>query len=273
MSNPELISKDIDLFYSGTSEEKRLTMGLGPLEFERNKELISRYLNKSGSIIIDAGGGPGIYSEWLANLGHNVQLVDPVAKHIQQAKKRASRLANPFDAVIGEARHLPFPDNFADLAILHGPLYHLQKKDDRITAIKEAYRVLKNNGVLLGFAINYTVSAITGLLNGMIHDEQFYKMCEQELRSGIHNPPANLPGALPEAFFHRPQELKEEVLEGGFTGPRLFAVEGMIWLDGKYFASRSDPKKKEAMMDLVKLTEQDTNLLALSPHMMVAAVR
>ncbi len=265
-----LISNEIDRFYAGAAEDKRLTFGLGPLEFERNKELIGRYLPASGAVIIDVGGGPGVYAEWLAEMGHNVLLVDPVNKHIQQAQKRAAKLKKPFKAELGEARNLDFPDDSADLVILHGPLYHLQLRADRIKALREAHRILKPNGILLGFAINHTVSTITGLLNGMIHDAQFYAMCESELKTGIHNPPANWPGILPEAFFHKPQELTEEVYEAGFNNLKLFAVEGMVWLDSKYFESRSDPGKKEAMMALLKSTEENRELLSLSPHLMVA---
>ena len=79
-----LINPEIEDFYSQTSEEGRLELGLGPLEFERNKELISRYLPKKGKVI-DVGGGPGVYSEWMAGLGHEVILIDPVEKHIKQA--------------------------------------------------------------------------------------------------------------------------------------------------------------------------------------------
>jgi len=43
----------------------------------------------------------------------------------------------------------------------------------------------------------------------------------------------------------------------------------MIWLDSKYFESRSTPEKKAAMMDLLKTNEQNRELLAFSPHMMV----
>ncbi len=265
-----LVSTEIDLFYSGAAEDKRLSFGLGPLEFERNKELIGRYLRAAGSVIIDVGGGPGVYAEWLAGMGHSVHLIDPVSKHIQQAQKRAAKLKRPFKALLGEARVLNFPDNFADIVILHGPLYHLQLRDDRIKALKEAFRVLKTGGILLGFAINHTVSTLTGLLNGMIHDEQFYAMCESELKTGIHNPPANWPGILPEAFFHKPGELTAEVKEAGFTDMNLFAVEGMIWLDSKYFESRSDPKKKEAMMNLLNATEENPDLLSFSPHLMIS---
>jgi len=269
MTTNNLISNEIDQFYSGASEDKRLTFGLGPLEFERNKELIGRYLSAESSVIIDVGGGPGVYAEWLADMGHNVHLIDPVSKHIRQAQKRTGKLKKTFRAVLGEARKLDFPERFADVIILHGPLYHLQLRDDRIKALQEAYRILKPGGILLGFAINHTISTITGLLNGMIHDPQFYAMCQSELNTGIHNPPASWPGILPEAFFHKPGELTNEVLEAGFSDPKLFAVEGMVWLDSKYFESRSDPKKKEAMMDLLKSTEENRDLLSLSPHLMV----
>jgi len=268
-----LISKEIDVFYSAAAEDKRLSYGLGPLEFERNQELISRYLSAKGAVIADVGGGPGVYAEWLAGLGHTVTLFDPVDKHIQQAKKRAAKLKDPFKAILGEARHLDLADNTADIVILHGPLYHLQKKDDRVSALKEAHRVVKPKGIVLGFAINHTISTLTGLLNGMIHDPQFYAMCQSELASGIHNPPANWPGILPEAFFHKPQELIGEVLTAGFTHPEIFAVEGMIWLDGKYFETRSNPEKKEAMMNLLRSTEQVVELLSLSPHMMICACK
>jgi ubiquinone/menaquinone biosynthesis C-methylase UbiE len=269
MTTSNLISSDIDQFYADAAEDKRLTYGLGPLEFERNKELIGRSLPPKGAVIIDAGGGPGVYAEWLAGLGHHVHLIDPVNKHIQQAQKRAAKLKKSFSAALGEARNLEFADDFADIVILHGPLYHLQKRDDRLKALKEAHRVLKPHGILLAFAINHTVSTLTGLLNGMIHDPQFYAMCQIELQTGIHNPPASWPGILPEAFFHKPDELLNETAEGGFAGLELFAVEGMIWLDSKYFESRSNPEKKEVMMNLMKTTEQSRELLAFSPHMML----
>jgi ubiquinone/menaquinone biosynthesis C-methylase UbiE len=264
-----LISNEIDAFYAGAAEDKRLTYGLGPLEWERNQELIARHLPARGAVILDVGGGPGVYAEWLAGLGHTVHLIDPVQKHIQQAQKRAAKLKKPFNATLGEARQLDFADGSADVVILHGPLYHLQNRPDRLNALQEAYRVLKPKGVVLGFAINHTVSTLTGLLNGMIHDPQFYAMCQTELQTGIHNPPASWPGILPEAFFHKPDELLAEVSEAGFSRLELFAVEGMIWLDSKYFESRSTPEKKAAMMHLLKTNEQNRELLAFSPHMMI----
>jgi ubiquinone/menaquinone biosynthesis C-methylase UbiE len=268
-----LISKKLDTFYTEAAEDERLGYGLGPLELERNQELISRFLPKKGGIVLDVGGGPGVYSEWLVNLGYKVYLIDPVEKHIRQAKKRASKLKKPFKAILGVAATLEFENNSADMVILHGPLYHLQEYSDRIQALRETLRVLKPGGVMLGFAINHSVSTLTGLLNGMIHDDQFYKMCLEELSTGVHSPPAVWPGILSEAFYHKPDQLAEEVKEGGFTGLELFAVEGVIWLDSKYFQTRSDPAKKQAMMNLLRQTQQSAALLALSPHLMACGLK
>ena len=127
-------------------------------------------------------------------MAYEVHLIDPVQKHIKQANKRSAKAKKPFKSTLGEARKLDFENNFADVVILHGPLYHLQKKEDRIAAINEAKRVLKTGGIVLGFAINHSVSAITGLLNGAIHVADILDMCKAELTTGIHNAPASLPG-------------------------------------------------------------------------------
>lgn len=270
MKPNRLINTEIENFYTETSEEDRLMLGLGPLEFERNKDLIQRYLPSSKGTVIDVGGGPGIYAEWLAGFGHIVHLVDPVPKHIKQATKRADKLKKTYQSHLGEARKLDFQDGFADIVILHGPLYHLQQRDERIDAITEAKRVLKPNGIVLGFAINYTASTIVGLLNGLVHDDGIFKMCKEELTTGVHNPPKNIPGLLPSAYYHKPSELRNEFEETGLTYLETYAVEGSIWLDKNYFESRADPKKKDRVLELLKMTENNKDLLALSPHMMIA---
>lgn len=271
MSNKQLVSKQIEDFYTTASEEKRLESGLGTLEFERNKSLISKYTTTLNSTILDIGGGTGKYAKWLTKKGHIVHLIDPIEKHVKRATKRASKLDNPFTANLGEARDLPFEDNFADLVILHGPLYHLQNANDRLKALEEAKRVLKPRGILLGFAINYTASTLVGLWQGLIHDPDFYNMCIEELTTGIHNPPVAVPWLLAEAYYHNPSLLKSEIIESGLDFINLHAVEGMAWLDSNFFVNMADAAKRENLMNLVLRTESDPNLLSFSPHMMIAA--
>ena len=193
-----------------------------------------------------------------------------MSKHIQIAKKRANKLKNPFTVQIGESRKLPFSDAMADIVILHGPLYHLQKKEDREITILEAKRVLKKGGIILGFAINSTASTLVGLLNGLIHQKPFFEMCKEELTTGIHNPPKDFPFLLAEAYYHTPEELKEEFLEQDLTFLNIYAVEGMAWLDKEYFANMFNDKKRATLLELIKVTENQEHLLSFSPHMMIA---
>ncbi|EAQ42240.1 class I SAM-dependent methyltransferase [Polaribacter sp. MED152] len=271
MSKKQLISKELENFYNKASEETRLEKGMGIFEFERIKELLTRHISKPNCTIVDVGGGTGKYSEWLAKEGHDVHLIEPVAKHIKLAQKRAYKLKNKFTVTLGEARNLPLKPELADIVILHGPLYHLQKREDRIIAIKEAKRVLKKGGIVLAFAINATASTVVGLMNGMIHANSFFEMCKEELTSGIHNAPKDFPFLLTDAYYHKPTDLKSEFLENDFEILNLFAVEGMIWLDNEYFANMLDKKKSKTLKALQKLTENDEYLLPFSPHMMIAA--
>ena len=270
MKSKQLISRNIEAFYNKASEETRLDKGMGIFEFERIKSLIEKYIPSSSSKIIDIGGGTGKYSEWLANKGHQVHLVEPVYKHIKIARNRAGKLKNKFSVHLGESRRLNFQNDFADLIILHGPLYHLQKREDRELAIKEAKRILKNDGIILGFAINYTASTLAGLLNGLIHKKTFFEMCVEELTTGIHNPPDDFPWLLAEAYYHRPEQLKDEFIKQGLTCLNTYAVEGMAWLDKDYFANMLNEDKKKRLLALLQVTENDSYLLPFSPHMMIA---
>lgn len=271
MNHKQLVSRDIELFYNNASEETRLEKGMGVFEFERIKSLIERYLPSAPISILDIGGGTGKYSAWLAQKGHQVHLVEPIPKHIGIAQNRANKLKKKFSIHLGEARKLEFPNQFADLIVLHGPLYHLQKKVDRDQAIAEAKRVLKTNGIILGFAINYSASTLVGLLNGLIHKKTFFEMCKEELTTGLHHPPDDFPWLLAEAFYHRPEQLKAEFIDQQLTYLNTYAVEGMAWLDGHYFANMRDKNKQKTLMELIQITESDPYLLPFSPHIMIAA--
>lgn len=266
-----LISKDIDVFYTKASEESRLEKGMGIFEFERIKQLISRHITTPNATIIDVGGGTGKYSEWLAKQGHKVVMIEPVEKHLQLAKKRSDKLKNKFSVIKGASLQLDVKNNVADLVILHGPLYHLQNKKDRETTIAEAKRVLKKNGIILGFAINHVASTVPGLMQGLMHKKPFLDMCLQELTTGKHTPPADYPWLLAEAYYHKPSELKEEFLSQNLDILNLLAVEGIIWLDKDYFANMLHPKNKKNLDLLLKTTEENEELLAFSPHMLLVA--
>lgn len=266
-----MIDPEINDFYEESSEFDRLKYGLGPLELERNKELILRHLSNTPSTIIDLGGGPGVYASWLAELGHSVILIDPVKKHIEQSKKTSKSQTKHFECLLGDASKIDYPNNSADLIIVHGPLYHLQDAEDRLSALRECHRKLKPGGLIMAWAITHTASTMVAMIQGILNTHEIYEMCLEELSSGIHEAPENMPGVLAKAFYHRPGQLKDEILEAGFHHINTLPVEGMIWLDKNYFNTRSNEKDKKRMMALLKKTETDPDLLAFSPHIVAIA--
>ena|SRR5436309_15336382 len=72
------LNPEIRTFYEETPEADRLPTGPFQLEFERTKELITERLPKPPATVIDVGGGPGTHALWLAELGYEVHLIDPV---------------------------------------------------------------------------------------------------------------------------------------------------------------------------------------------------
>ena len=137
-------------YYTDVDEAARLRTSWFQLEHERTRELIRRHLPPPPGRIIDAGGASGVYACWLASLGYEVHLIDPVAKHIEQARAASSQQPDhPLASTeLGDARHLPHAENSVDAVLLLGPLYHLVEKEDRIACLREAGRVLRPGGLI-----------------------------------------------------------------------------------------------------------------------------
>ena len=116
-------------FYNGGAEIGRLERGLGVVEFYRTKEIITQYLGESKLKICDIGGGIGRYSEWLAEMGHDVTMIELAPSAVEYAKKE---MKTPYIAKAGDARNIDEEDSSFDVVLLMGPLYHLMNRSDRM---------------------------------------------------------------------------------------------------------------------------------------------
>src|SRR5437870_12160483 len=88
-------------FYARGLEDRRLRGEEGLLERYRTQELLLRYLPPPPAVVLDVGGGPGHYALWLAALGYEVHLVDPVPLHLEQARRRSACISKPWLAKNG----------------------------------------------------------------------------------------------------------------------------------------------------------------------------
>ena len=267
--------QEILSYYERIDEAGRLEKAGGELEFARMQELIRRFLPAPPGTVLDVGGGPGRYSCWLAEQGYDVHLIDPVEKHVKQARQASrSQSEHPLaSATQGDARSLDHADGSADAVLLMGPLYHLTDRNDRLSALCEAHRVLKPGGLLIAKAINRFASLLDGLIKSYIDDPNFIPIVRRDLEEGQHRSQPDALSYFTTAFFHRPEELEGEVLEVGFDQLGLYAVQGPGLIATDLEGRMSDPAKRAQLLDLIRAVEQEPTLLGVSTHLVVAATK
>jgi thiamine-phosphate diphosphorylase len=264
----EAIWRYYDLGY----EQNRLRDEAGEIERLRTEDILCRWLPSPPAVICDVGGAAGVYAFPLAEKGYSVHLTDPVLLHIQQARSHAKETGTPPASITeGDARALSFPDAFADAVLLLGPLYHLVEKADRLTALREALRVLKPGGILFAAAISRYASLMDGLRTGAFKDEQFRQIVRTDLSSGRHRNPTNSPEYFTTAYFHRPEELYSEIEEAGFQEIRLLGIEGPAWAAAHCNSAVRDPAQRRALLEMLAGIEEEPSIAGASAHFVAMA--
>lgn len=259
-------------YYNKGIEKNRLNLNYFRLEGIRTREIVSRFLNRKGLKIADVGGGAGFYAFWLQSLGHSVSMIDFSPGNIDLAREHAAEQGIALTSCqVGDARNLPFRDNEFDLVLLLGPLYHLISKEDRIRALQEAGRVVHPEGVILAAFISRYASLLDGLKRDLISDNQFDQILVNDLKTGIHKNDTNNPEYFTTAFFHTPQEIKDEIMESGLRLREIVAVESVGWLVDDLSKKMHDEKYWSRLQDLLRLVEINSDLIGVSPHIIAIA--
>src|SRR3954454_11329527 len=204
--------------YERGEEHDRLTRHR--LELIRTQELLTRFLPAAPAKVLDVGGGPGRYSAWLAGLGYDVVLVEPVPLHRDQA-----RSVGGFEVIDGDARALPQPDGSADAVLLMGPLYHLVERDQRLQAWRDAARVVRPGGLVAAALISRFAAVLDGTFREFSLEPGFRLLAERATATGV------LEAGAPDhpfttAYFHHPDEAVGEVAEAGLELEGVFGIEG-----------------------------------------------
>ena len=267
---------EINAYYElGLEEERLFNLAEGVLERVRTMEILERYLPGSPAVVLDVGGGPGAYSLWLARLGYEVYLVDPVPSHLEQAKAGSTKQPQtPIQGyVLGDARALDFADAFADVVLLLGPLYHLTERADRLRALREAYRCLKPGGCMFAVGISRYASTLSGMVDGHFEDPDFVAIARQDMRDGQHRNPTGVASYFTTSFFHHPDELREEVREAGFRVEALLVVEGPAILLQDLGEQWQDPVRWERLLEATRWLEAEPAVLGVTGHLIAVGVK
>ena len=257
-------------YYGNSDEDSRLRTGWFRLEHARTQELILRHLPPPPATVIDAGGGSGAYACWLAELGHQVHLIDVVPKHVGQA--RTASVRQPEHALasveVGDARRLAHADGSVDAVLLLGPLYHLVEKHDRLACLREAHRVLRLGGLVWGAGISHFASLLDSLTQGFFDDPSFAPIVERDLEDSQHRNPTDNPVYFTDAYFHRPGEMSRELLAAGFQVVEIVAIEGPGWLTRDFDRLWNDSAQRERLLKVVRKVEREPSILGATAHIM-----
>ena len=274
------IDKGVLAGYNAGIERDRLRKGLGLIEFERTKEILSQQLpepvqpNGSSTVIYDIGGGYGEYSYFLTALGYEVHLFDISEKNIEMSHELGRECGLSLKtAEVADARSINLPDNSADAILLLGPLYHIVEYSERQLCLKECFRLLKPNGLLFTAAITRyatTLWALTTYNKNLLLDEaSFFKMIEREIKTGDHSiEPNSRYKGMGKSYFHLPNELKAELEMAGFGNTDVRGVIGPCWLVPELDEIWKDEVKRENLMKIVRLCEKEESILGLSTHLL-----
>jgi len=258
----------------GETEWERLEDGLdGRLEFTATTETVAEYLPPTGRVL-DAGGGPGRYSIWLAQRGYDVTLVDLSRGQLAVARERVRERGLESNVTLsqGTITDLGLAANTFDATCcLGGPLSHVLDEPDRVRAVRELQRVSRTGApvfvsvmgllgaVQLYLLTGHNLEALPALLEHGDYDSELLE------EYGYEN-------EFTATHFFRRDELQSLLAENGIAVETVTGLEGLASplhddrlrtnLEGISDAER------EALEKTVRRTDGESTVTDLSVHML-----
>jgi SAM-dependent methyltransferase len=266
--------------YNAGIERDRLRTGMGLIEFERTKEILTEHLPKPPAVIYDIGGGYGEYAWWLASLGYEVHLFDLSETNIAMSRELAAEYPHTAlaSSMVCDARMIPRECKTADAILLMGPLYSITDYKERLLALKECYRLLKDDGILFSAAITpygALIARITAYRASdsrksfELDDPAVLAMMERALSDGCYeNPERKLSAGLGSSHMHTAKALREELSAVGFKTLSVHGVMGGAWLAPNLHDLMTTPATKETLMKTVRLLDTHEEIIGLSGHLL-----
>ena len=257
-------------YYGRGLERDRLAGAMGTVEFERTREILLRHLPPPPCVVADIGGGAGRYARWLHDLGYFVRHRDIVPLHVEQLRADATELQR-IETAVGDARSLDLNDASVDAVLLLGPLYHLERRADRLQALREARRIARPGAPVFAAAISRWSPRLDDVLAKRLYESfpEALDFVTPVERSG------RLPPLVPGSFCgycHRPRQLRAEVRDAGLDVISLVGIEGVSFLLNDLAERLGDPRARRVVFDGARAIESVPELLGVSPHMLATAV-
>lgn len=277
------IDKTVLAYYNAGIERNRLRMDIGRIEFDRTKEILLERLPKPPAVIYDIGGAYGEYAWWLSSLGYEVHLFDLSETNIEMSKELAKEYPGTKlkAAEVSDARSIPRPDKSADAILFMGPLYSITEYEERILAIKECRRLLKNDGLLFSAALTPYSILIPRIAKYHIDDSKKRRelddpavmaAIERALSDGCYiNPDKKIATGLGSSHLHTAKALREELSAGGFSTVSVYGMMGGAWLAPNVEELLKHEDTRNLLMKTVRMLDTHEEIIGLSGHLLAVS--
>lgn len=262
----------IRLYYASSPEHARLTSNDGWLERERTLELVVRHVPE-GARLLDLGCGTGVHAAELIRRGYRVTLVDLSPELLDQARLQLHAEDVEADAIVlGDAATLDLADGF-DAVLCAGPLYHAADRDDLRRMLATCRRVPRRGGVLLGTFIP-RATGVSGLIARAVDATQIVPgTLTRAWESGTFSNQAQ--NAFTGAFFIDADDMRSELEAAGLSVVGIESLRGLAAPYGPALTTlrTTNPAVFDEVLDLVRRTADQSDVIGMSWHAMVVAQR
>lgn len=257
---------DIIEMYDRDSHDEDQRLMRHQLERDITWRYLEDYLPPHGSIL-EIGAATGIYTIDLAKRGYGVTAVDFSPELIEKCRIRVvdEGLTEKVRLVVADARNLgEMATEGFDAALLMGPLYHLVEKEDRETAISEAYRWLKPGGVIFSSYIPRL-----GILGDILKVQPQWIENQAEVRSILEHGlnPENQRNGEFRGYFTCISEVSQLHESLGFETLVVAGVEPAISSDDESY-NRLEGKQRKLWLDLLYEVSSEKSTIGASRHIL-----
>lgn len=247
-------------FYQKNEEDQRLVSKHGNVEFMITTDYIDRYLKK-GDRILEVGCGTGRYSLYYAHQGYEVDAIELFQENLDVMMQHI-RPTDRVRPIQGNALDLSaYSDETFDITLVLGPLYHLFEEEDKLTCMREAYRVTKRGGIVYFAYCQFDASMMqAGFGRGM-----YDYLVENSLLDTETFTPTNRPVGI--FAVHRKEEI--ERWNEHFAAARLHYVgTDMFTHYYKETIDQMDDRLYERYVAYVRSICENQNLVGVSNHVL-----
>lgn len=243
------------------------------LEWEGTIDLLRDHLPSEGKVL-DAGGGAGRYTVWLAERGYNVTVVDPSEGQRTVAQKQVTKRGLEDRVTIrnGDIRDLEFGAERFDVTLcLGGPLSHILDVDERVAAAQELERVTTSGGPVF-----VSVMGLLNLLAILLVSTKKLDVLPELAKSGDYDDEllGDHESEFTETHFFRVTEFESLLNNAGLNVESLVGLEGQASVYApkplQETAANLSDSEREWIRQLVSQQRNDRTVVDISAHMLAA---